>query len=38
MEPQRIALLLWARFLLLAAFGALVALYVWIGYRSHRAG
>jgi len=35
---HRIALLLWARFLLLVACGALVALYLWIGYRSHRAG
>jgi lipopolysaccharide export LptBFGC system permease protein LptF len=33
-----IALLLWARFVLLVACGALVALYLWIGYRSHRAG
>jgi hypothetical protein len=33
-----IALLLQARFVLLAACGALVALYLWIGYRSHRAG
>ena len=36
--PHNIASLLWARFLLLAACGALVALYLWIGYRSHRAG
>jgi hypothetical protein len=36
--PHEIALLLWARFVLLVACGALVALYLWIGYRSHRAG
>ena len=33
-----IALLLWARFLLLMACGALVVLYLWIGYRSRKAG
>jgi hypothetical protein len=33
-----IALLLWARFLFLAACGGLVSLYLWIGYRSHKAG
>ena len=33
-----IAFLLWARFVFLAACGALVALYLWISYRSHRAG
>ena len=38
MEPHTIAFLLWARFVLLGACGALVALYLWIGYRSHRAG
>jgi hypothetical protein len=32
-----IAFLLWARFLLLAACGALVLLYLWIGYRSDSA-
>jgi len=32
-----IALLLKARFVFLAASGALVSLYLWIGYRSHRA-
>ena len=32
-----IAFLLWARFLLLAACGALVSLYLWIGYRSDSA-
>jgi hypothetical protein len=32
-----IALLLWARFLFLMACGALVALYLWIGYRSRKA-
>jgi hypothetical protein len=32
-----IAYLLWARFLLLAACGALVSLYLWIGYRSDSA-
>jgi hypothetical protein len=32
-----IALLLWVRFLFLFACGALVLLYLWIGYRSHRA-
>jgi hypothetical protein len=31
-----IALLLWVRFLFLFACGALVSLYVWIGYRSHK--
>jgi len=36
--PDEIAFLLWARFVLLVACGALVALYLWIGYRSHRAG
>jgi len=35
---DKIAFLLWARFVLLIACGALVALYLWIGYRSHRAG
>jgi hypothetical protein len=29
--------LLWARFLFLLACGALVSLYVWIGWRSHAA-
>ena len=38
MEPHTIAFLLRARFVLLAACGALVALYLWIGYRSYRAG
>jgi hypothetical protein len=38
MEPHTIAFLLWARFGFLAACGALVALYLWIGYRSNRAG
>jgi len=33
-----IGFLLWARFVLLIACGVLVALYLWIGYRSHRAG
>ena len=32
-----IALLLWARLLFLMACGALVALYLWIGYRSRKA-
>jgi len=32
-----IAWLLWARFLFLAACGALVALYLWIGLRSQKA-
>ncbi len=32
-----IAYLLWARFVFLAACGALVSLYLWIGYRSNRA-
>jgi hypothetical protein len=36
--PHTIAFLQWARFALLGACGALVALYLWIGYRSHRAG
>jgi hypothetical protein len=36
--PHTIAFLLWARFVFLVASGALVALYLWIGYRSHRAG
>jgi len=36
--PHTIAFLLWARFVLFVAFAALVALYLWIGYRSHRAG
>ncbi len=36
--PHDAAFLLWARFVLLGAWGALVALYLWIGYRSHRAG
>ena len=35
---MNIAVLLWARFVFLAACGAVVALYLWIGYRSHRAG
>jgi hypothetical protein len=35
---DRIAFLLGARFVLLAACGALVAFYLWLGYRSHRAG
>ena len=35
---DNIVFLLWARFVLLVACGALVALYLWIGYRSHRAG
>ena len=30
-----IAILLWARFVFLFACGALVLLYLWIGYRSH---
>ena len=34
---DNIVFLLWARFVLLVACGALVALYLWIGYRSHRA-
>ena len=29
-----IAVLLWARFLLFAACGALVSLYVWVAWRS----
>ena len=29
--------LLWARFLFLMACGALVVLYLWIGYRSRKA-
>jgi len=33
-----IALLLWARFVLLGGCGALVALYLWIAHRSHRTG
>ena len=37
-DKDAIAFLLWARFALLGACGALVALYLWIGYRSHRAG
>jgi len=32
-----IAILLWARLFFLFACGALVLLYLWIGYRSHRA-
>jgi len=36
--PHTIAFLMWARLALLGACGALVALYLWIGYRSHRAG
>jgi hypothetical protein len=32
-----IALLLWARFVFLGVCGALVSLYLWIGYRSQRA-
>jgi hypothetical protein len=32
-----IAFLLWARFFFLGACGALVSLYLWVGYRSHRA-
>ena len=32
-----IAHLLQARFVLLGACAALVSLYLWIGYRSHRA-
>ena len=32
-----IAFLLSARFFFLLACGALVALYLWIGYRSHKA-
>ena len=32
-----IAFLLWARFFFLLAWGALVALYLWLGYRSDRA-
>ena len=32
-----IAFLLRARFLFLPACAALVSLYLWIGYRSHRA-
>ena len=32
-----IATLLWARFLFLLACGALVLLYLWIGWRSHGA-
>ena len=32
-----IALLLWARFLLLLACAALVSLYLWIGWRTHAA-
>src|SRR4029079_6835055 len=35
---DNIVFLLWARFVLLVVCGALVALYLWIGYRSHRAG
>jgi hypothetical protein len=31
-----IAFLLWARVLLFVACGALVSLYLWIGYRSRR--
>ena len=31
-----IAFLLEARFVFLVACGALVSLYLWIGYRSHR--
>jgi hypothetical protein len=32
-----IAFLWWARVLFFVACGALVSLYLWIGYRSHRA-
>jgi hypothetical protein len=32
-----IAVLLWMRLLFLAACGVLVALYLWIGYRSRKA-
>jgi hypothetical protein len=32
-----IALLWWTRVLFFAACGALVSLYVWIGYRSRKA-
>ncbi len=32
-----IAFLLWARVLFFVACGALVSLYLWIGYRLHRA-
>ena len=32
-----IAFLQWARILFLVACGALVSLYVWIGYRSRKA-
>jgi hypothetical protein len=35
---MEIAFLVWGRFVFLVAWGALVALYLWIGYRSHRAG
>jgi hypothetical protein len=31
-----IAFLLWARFVFLGVCGALVSLYLWMGYRSHR--
>ena len=37
-DKDAIAFLLWARFAFLVACSALVALYLWIGYRSHRAG
>jgi hypothetical protein len=36
--PHDIAFLLTARAVFLVGCGALVALYLWIGYRSHRAG
>jgi hypothetical protein len=32
-----IAFLLWARFLLFAACGALLLLYLWVGWRSRTA-
>lgn len=32
-----IAYLLWARFVLLAACGALISLYFWVGWRSRTA-
>ena len=32
-----IVFLLWARFVFLLVCGALVSLYLWIGYRSRRA-
>jgi hypothetical protein len=32
-----IAFLLWARFLLFAACGALLSLYLWVGWRSRTA-